>query len=150
MSQSLSKNLIHLTFSTKNRVPLLVPEVRPGLHRYQAGILADLGSPALCINSVADHVHLLFNLSKSYALAQVVMEVKRGSSKWFKTQGRGLDRFRWQGGYGAFSIGQSGVRGVTSYIEDQEEHHRVRTFQEELRSLLRRYDIAFDERYLWS
>lgn len=150
MSQSLSKNLIHLTFSTKDRVPFLPPETRPGLHRYLAGILADLDSPALCINSVADHAHLLFNLSKNHPLAQVVMEVKRGSSKWLKTQGPALSQFHWQGGYGAFSIGQSGVPEVKSYIEGQEEHHRVKSFQEELRSLLRRYAIAFDERYLWA
>jgi REP element-mobilizing transposase RayT len=115
-----------------------------------AGILADLDSPALAINSVADHAHLLLDLSKNHALAQVVMELKRGSSKWLKTQGTQLGQFHWQGGYGAFSIGQSGVAALKSYIGDQEEHHQGRTFEEELRSLLKRYEIEFDEGYLWT
>ena len=149
MSQSLVKNLIHLTFSTKNREPFLAASVREGLHRYMAGILSDLDSPALAINSVADHTHALLNLSKNQALAQVAMEVKRGSSKWLKTQGPQLAPFHWQAGYAAFSMGQSGVPALKSYIGRQEEHHQGRTFQAELRALLKRYEMAFDERYLW-
>jgi REP element-mobilizing transposase RayT len=150
MSQSLAKNLIHLTFSTKDREPSLKSEAREGLHRYMAGILCDLDSPALIINSVADHAHLLFNLNKNQPLCDVVMEVKRGSSKWLKTQGLSFCQFHWQGGYGAFSIGQSGVSEVKSYIARQEEHHRVKTFQEEFRGFLKRYEIAFDEQYIWT
>jgi len=149
MSQSLVKNLVHLTFSTKNREPLLAASLREGLHRYIAGILGDLDSPALAINSVADHTHALLNLSKNQALAQVVMEVKRGSSKWLKTQGSQLAPFHWQAGYAAFSVGQSGLPEVKSYIGRQEEHHRGKSFQAELRALLNRYEMAFDERYLW-
>ena len=104
----------------------------------------------MAVNSVADHAHLLFNLNKNQALAQVVMEVKRGSSKWLKTQGAQFHEFHWQAGYGAFSIGQSGVSKVRTYIAQQEQHHRVRTFQEEFRSFLKRYELAFDEQYLWT
>ncbi|HWI57699.1 MAG TPA: transposase [Bacillota bacterium] len=149
MSQSLAKNLIHLTFGTKHREAFLVPPVREGLHRYMAGILQDLDSPALSINSVEDHTHVLFNLNKNHALAQVIMETKRGSSRWLKTQGPQFAQFHWQDGYGAFSVGQSGVEQVKVYISGQEEHHRVKTFQSEFRALLRRYQIAFDEQYLW-
>jgi REP element-mobilizing transposase RayT len=149
MSQSLVKNLIHLTFSTKDREPFLAASLRDGLHRYMAGILSDLDSPALAINSVADHTHALLNLSKNRALAQVAMEVKRGSSKWLKTQGPQLAPFHWQAGYAAFSMGQSGVPALKSYIGRQEEHHQGKTFQAELRALLERYERAFDERYLW-
>jgi len=150
MSQSLVKNLIHLTFSTKDREPFLARAVREGLNRYMTGISKDLDSPMLAVNSVWDHTHLLLNLSKNQALAEVVMEVKRGSSKWLKTQGPEFSRFHWQGGYAGFSIGQSGVAQVKSYIASQEAHHRVKTFQEELRSLLSRYEITFDERFLWA
>ncbi|SPE55142.1 conserved hypothetical protein [Verrucomicrobia bacterium] len=150
MSQSLSKNLIHLTFSTKDRQPSLGPAIREGLHRYMTGILQDLDSPVLAINSVADHSHLLLNLSKNIPLAQVVMEVKRGSSKWLKSQGPAYGQFHWQGGYGAFSIGQSGVPQLKSYIQRQTEHHRVKSFQEEFRALLKAYGVAFDETYLWT
>src|SRR5262245_19512992 len=144
MSQSLAKNLIHLTFSTKDREPALLHPARDGLHRYMAGILADLDSPALAITSVEDHAHVLLSLSKNHALADVVMELKRGSSKWLKTQGAGFQQFHWQGGYGAFSIGQSGVARLESYIARQEEHHRVKNFQEELRSFLKRYEMTYD------
>jgi REP element-mobilizing transposase RayT len=149
MPQSLAKNLIHLVFSTKHRERLLEPTLRPALHAYLGGILRDSESPAIIINSVWDHVHLLFNLHRTWALADIVVEIKRGSSKWLKTQNWRLKEFHWQDGYGAFSIGQSGVKEVQRYIETQEEHHRVKTFQEEFRAFLERYEIPFDERYVW-
>ena len=83
------------------------------------------------------------------ALADVVMEIKRGSSKWIKTQGPSFGSFHWQNGYGAFSIGQSGVDETRKYIEAQAEHHRVKTFQEEFRAFLDRHGVEYDERYLW-
>ena len=98
---------------------------------------------------MADHIHILFNLNKNQPLAHVVMEIKRGSSKWLKTQGRDLEPFHWQNGYGAFSIGQSAVEEVKAYIANQSEHHRVKTFEEEFRAFLIRYEIDFDERYVW-
>jgi len=149
MGQSLAKNLIHLIFSTKHREPWLTPDLRLGLHAYLGGILRDLDSPALAVNSVWDHVHVLLNLHKTQALAKVVMEVKRGSSIWIKTRPGLVRGFQWQNGYGAFSVSQSAVEDARRYIGDQEEHHRVKTFQEELREFLRRYEIEYDERYVW-
>jgi REP element-mobilizing transposase RayT len=149
VSQSLAKNLIHLIYSTKHRTPCLTPAVRPGLFAYKAGILKHWHSPALIIGGVADHVHLLFCLSKNHALAKVVEEVKKGSSKWLKTQGEEFLEFHRQAGYGAFSVSPSNVEAVKAYIERQEEHHRKRSFQEELRAFLKRHGIEFDERYVW-
>jgi REP element-mobilizing transposase RayT len=149
MSQSLVKNLVHLIFSTKNRERLITDAVRPELHAYMAGILQSLESPALTINSVADHVHILFSLDKDRAIAKVVMEVKRGSSKWIKTQGRAFRKFHWQSGYGGFSIGKSAVERTKSYIARQAKHHRNKTFQEEFRKFLHRYEVEYDERYVW-
>jgi putative transposase len=149
MSQSLAKNLIHLIYSTKNRTPCLDQEVRPRLFGYQAGILKEWDSPALLIGGVDDHIHALFCLSKNHALAKVIEEVKKGSSKWLKTQGNHFRAFHWQAGYGAFSVSQSNVEQVKRYIEDQEEHHRSQSFQEEFREFLKRHRIDFDERYVW-
>jgi REP element-mobilizing transposase RayT len=149
MPQSLAKNLIHLIYSTKHRTPCLAPEVRSRLFAYKAGILKEWDSPALVIGGVADHVHLLFRLSKNHALVKVIEEVKQGSSKWLKTQGNEFCDFHWQAGYGAFSVSQSNVEQVKRYIEQQEEHHRTRTFQDELRALLKRHGIEYDERYVW-
>ncbi|MGE3311539.1 MAG: IS200/IS605 family transposase [Limisphaerales bacterium] len=149
MPQSLAQNWIHLVFSTKRRERVLVGEIRWELHRYMAGILGDLDCPAAAVNGVADHVHVLFNLHRNRALAMVVMELKRGSSKWLKARDGTLAGFGWQNGYGAFSVSQSGLPTVMAYIANQEAHHRMKTFEEEFRTLLRRYQLAFDERYVW-
>jgi REP-associated tyrosine transposase len=149
MPQSLAKNLIHLVFSTKNREPVLTEAVRKPLCAYASAVLRDLDSHVIAISAWHDHVHILFGLSKNHALAQVVMEVKRATSKWIKTQGKGFAGFHWQNGYGAFSIGQSGVEEVAKYVANQAQHYRVKSFQEEFRSFLKRYEIEFDERYVW-
>ena len=149
MPQSLAKNLVHLIYSTKNRTPCLDREVRVRLFAYQAGILKEWNSPALVIGGVSDHVHAMFCLSKNHALAKVIEEVKKGSSKWLKTQGSEFRDFHWQAGYGAFSVSQTNVEEVRRYIEQQEEHHRVRSFQEEFLAFLKRHEMEHDERYLW-
>lgn len=149
MSQSLVKNLVHLVYSTKDRRPLITESVRDGLFAYQAGIFKQWDSPALVIGGVEDHVHALFSLSKNHALKTIVEEVKKGSSKWIKTQGSSFQNFYWQTGYGAFSVSQSNVEAVMLYIETQAEHHKKLTFQDELCALFQRHGIAFDERYVW-
>ena len=149
MPQSLAKNLIHLVFSTKDRSPSMDDAVRIELHKYAGGILRDLDSPALVMNSVRDHIHVLFNLHRTRALSDVVMELKRGTSKWMKEQGPQHHAFYWQAGFGAFSVSQSKVESVREYIETQAEHHRERTFQDEFRDLLIRHEVEFDERYVW-
>ena len=149
MAQSLVKNLIHLVYSTKNRQPWIAREYRNALFAYQAGIFKAWESPAIVIGGMADHVHALFTLSKNHALKKIVEEVKKGSSKWMKTDGPRHADFFWQAGYGAFSVSQSSVDSVKRYIENQEEHHRRMTFQDELRALFRRHGIEFDERYVW-
>jgi putative transposase len=128
MPQSLAKVLIHLVYSTKNREPLITDDVRDELHRYSAGILKEWESPALLINSVPDHIHILYSHSKNHSPSKIVEEVKKGSSKWLKTKGRAFATFHWQSGYGAFSVSQFNVPGVLRYIEHQQEHHQRKTF----------------------
>ena len=149
MSQSLVKNLLHLVYSTKHRQPWINKDIRDKLYAYQSGIFEAWESPALLIGGVEDHVHALFSLSKNHTLKKVVEEVKKGSSKWIKLQDPRLKDFYWQSGYAAFSVSQSNVEEVKHYIANQEEHHRKMTFQEELRALFQRHEIAFDERYVW-
>lgn len=147
MAQSLGKILVHLVFSTRNREPTIHAEVRAELHAYLVGILQHLGCPSLQVGGTADHVHVLFSLARTATVADVVEEMKKSSSKWMKRGG--VRAFSWQAGYGAFSIGQSQLSAVIDYIQQQERHHQRRSFQEELRELLNRYDISHDERYLW-
>ena len=149
MPESLALNLIHLTYSTKNRIACLTSVIRPELFAYQAGILEQWDSPAIVIGGDADHVHPLFLLSKNHALCKVIKEVKKGSSKWLKTQRRAFPAFHWQNGYGAFSVSQSHVTQVRRYIQQQPEHHRRMSFQEEFRLLLKRHGVGYDERYVW-
>lgn len=149
MPQSLARLHVHLVFSTKHRERLLADGVRSSLHAYMAAVLQNLGCPPVLINSVPDHIHLLFELGRTVAISHAVEEVKTTSSKWIKTQGVEFSRFAWQSGYGAFSVSESNVAAVREYIGDQPEHHRVKSFQEEYRAFLARHGVAFDERYVW-
>jgi len=149
MPQSLAKNWMHLVFSTKHRERLISETIRPSLHAYIATVFKNLQCPVLAINSVEDHVHILFSLHRTVALSKVVEDVKKSSSKWIKSQSNDFSRFQWQAGYGAFSVSESNVPVVRQYIADQEQHHRKKTFQDELRSFLLKHHIEFDERYLW-
>jgi REP element-mobilizing transposase RayT len=149
MGQSLASVLVHLIYSTKNREPFLTPEIDPELYAYQAAIFQELGSPALLINGTADHVHALFRLGRTITISDLVEEVKKRSSKWLKTKGPTLAGFHWQAGYGAFSIGESGVPALRKYIAGQKEHHRRTSFQDEFRAFLAKYQIEYDERYVW-
>ncbi len=149
MPQSLANIYIHLIFSTKERVPYLANDWRPDLHAYMATVLANLNSPAVLINSVEDHAHILFNMGRTVTLAQVVEDVKKSSSKWVKSQSSKLDGFAWQNGYGGFSVSASNVPTVTNYIRNQEKHHRTKSFQDEFRAFLVKHEIEYDERYVW-
>ena len=149
MSQSLVKNMIHLVFSTKHRAPMIPVEIQPKLWAFQAGVFNNWNSPSIAIGGVDDHIHALFLLSKTHELCKIVEEVKKASSKWMKNEGTGQNDFFWQAGYAAFSVSQSSISSVKEYIGNQAEPHRQRTFQEELRVLLKRHEIDFDERYMW-
>ena len=150
MPQSLAKVLLPTVFSTKERRPFLRDvALRVELHRYLGGILNHLGCQGIIVGGVEDHVHLLGALSRTCPIAEMVKELKRGSSLWLKERDRTLGDLAWQNGYGIFSIGFSQVEAVQRYIAEQVEHHRKRSFQEEFRLLLKRYQIEYDERYVW-
>lgn len=149
MPQSLSQIYVHLIFGVKNHESLIADQVRDDLHRYMASILIGLESPAVAIGSFSNHVHILFSLSRNYRICKIVEEVKKSSSKWLKDQKGVTGNFYWQNGYGAFSVSQSGLHNVVDYIQKQQDHHRHVSFQEEYRKFLRKYNIEFDERYVW-
>ena len=123
-------------------------EVLPDLHGYIVGILKNLECPSIQTGGVEDHVHVLFCLNRTVTQAQVVEEVKKASSKWMKDKS-GCEGFAWQAGYGAFSVSESNVETVKAYIQNQEEHHRKVTFQDEYRKFLEKHQVEWDERYVW-
>ena len=149
MPQSLSFILIHVVFSTKDRKPDLDSAIRPALYAYLATVVRNMGCECYRIGGIADHVHLAIRLSRTLATAKLVEELKTASSKWLKTQSPALAAFGWQRGYGAFSVSASDLEALRQYIDNQEEHHRKRTFQEEYRAFLAKYGIEYDERYVW-
>jgi REP element-mobilizing transposase RayT len=149
MPQSLSRLLVHLVFSTKNRAPFLTLDIQAEVHAYLAVVLRENDCPSLQIGGTEDHVHVLFALSRTLTVAQVVEKLKTSSSKWLKTKGPSFADFHWQSGYGVFSVSQSDADAVIQYIRGQAEHHRKMSFQNEYRLFLDRYQVDYDERYMW-
>jgi putative transposase len=150
MAQTLTRLLVHVIFSTKNRANLIKPEIEPELYAYMGGICRNRGSALLAAGGTANHVHLLVSLAKTIALADLLMDVKKDSSKWIKTRGASFADFQWQEGYGAFTIGESQVDDLKGYIARQKERHRTATFEEEFVAFLKKYNVPYDERYVWS
>jgi len=147
MPQTLSFNLVHVVFSTKNRLPLINDEIRGTLHAYLAGTARKLDCECFRVGGVADHVHLAMRLATTRTAAKVVSEIKTGSSAWMK--GQGVPMFAWQRGYGLFSVSPADMAALVRYIGDQPAHHRRRSFQDEMRAFFEKYHMAFDERYVW-
>ena len=148
MSQSLSKNYIHLIFSTKYREAQMRKEDFPDIYAYISGTLTNLDCPLITIGGTSNHLHILCVLNKNIALSKMVEEVKKSTSRWIKGKGSFYRQFAWQDGYGAFSVSQSKVETVSQYIRNQETHHATRTFEEELRIFLNEYEVEYNENYL--
>jgi REP element-mobilizing transposase RayT len=149
MPQSLSRVIVHLVFSTKDRRPFLGADVRGPLHAYLATVVRTSGCDCFRVGGVADHVHLAVGLTRTISVADLVQELKTSSSGWLKTQSTDLRGFAWQRGYGAFSVGPGDLDAVIDYIDRQEEHHRAKSFEMEYLAFLEKYGIEHDERYVW-
>lgn len=149
MGQSLVKNYMHIVFSTKFREHLIHPPVEKELHAYMGGVCNDLECYPLIIGGFTDHIHILCQLSKKIALMKLLEQVKSNSSKWMKSKAEYLQNFYWQDGYGAFSVSSQDINKVTAYIANQKYHHRAVTFQDEYRAILKRFQVDYDERYVW-
>ena len=151
MSQSLAAIYIHLTFAPKYRRPCLTDTIRPDLHRYMTGVIKSTGSKVLIINSVEDHIHLLFRLEKTKSLSYIIEHAKKRTSSWIKTLNGSPNNFAWQSGYGAFSVSASGIESVKKYIANQKHHHEKMTYEEELEILFRKYGVEkYDPELYWS
>ncbi|MDZ4781276.1 MAG: IS200/IS605 family transposase [Planctomycetia bacterium] len=149
MPQSFAAMYAHLVFSTKQRAPLIRDEIASRLYPYLGGIATSSKGVLICVGGMPDHVHLLVSLGRESSLSELLRELKANSSRWIHETFPDQKSFAWQSGYAAFSVSHSRLSDVRAYIENQAEHHRVRTFQEEFLELLRRHDLTFDERYVW-
>jgi putative transposase len=149
MPQSLAYNYLHITFSTKYREPLIDVAIEDELFKYIGGICKNLECNPIKVGGYRDHIHILCILSRKIALMKLLEEVKSHSSKWIKTKGDKYKNFYWQRGYGSFSVNPAEIDVVIRYIENQAEHHKKKTFQEEYVAFLKKYNAEYDERYLW-
>lgn len=149
MAQTLVSLYVHIIFSTKNRANLIDPEIEPDLFCYVGGISNNNSSKLISASGTSNHVHLLVSFSKNIALSEFVGDIKRNSSRWIKENGNQYRRFQWQDGYGAFSVGYTEINAVKKYIAGQKEHHAKVSFEDEVRYFLEKYDVDFDERYVW-
>ena len=113
------------------------------------GIVENNNAKLIIANGTSDHIHLLISLSKKFDIPNLVGDIKRDSSVWVKEQDSQFKNFYWQRGYGAFSVGQTEINVVKNYIAKQKEHHQKKDFKAEYRGFLRKYEIEFDEKYVW-
>jgi putative transposase len=147
MPNTFSSLNIHCVFATKMRVPVLNPELRERLWPFLGGIAKQNGIKPRCVGGVADHVHLLLSMPTTLSIAKAIQSIKGGSSAWIHQNFGQLRNFSWQEGYGAFSVSISQLPETIAYIQNQEEHHRIRTFREEYLAILKRHGLDFEEKY---
>ncbi|HEY2973745.1 MAG TPA: IS200/IS605 family transposase [Pyrinomonadaceae bacterium] len=149
MANTFSQIYIQTVFAVSNRQSLIKPEFKADVYKYVSGIVRNQGQKLITINGVADHVHLLIGLRPAMALADLVQEIKADSTNFINKKRWVRGRFSWQEGYGAFSYGHSQLDTIIRYIQNQEKHHSRRTFRDEYLTLLRKFDIAFKEKYVF-
>ena len=143
MGHTYSNNLFHIIFSTKDRRQLLADENRDEVHRYITGIIRNMGCTLLRINSVCDHAHLVCKIKPSIAVSDFINKVKTNSSRWIKERFESLFSFQWQNGFSCFSVSESAVEQVIRYVQNQQEHHKTVSFEEELKAFLDKHGIDY-------
>ena len=149
MGQSLIKIYLHIIFSTKYRKPMITDDIENELYNYLGGICNNLDCQPIKVGGYINHIHILCRLSNNITIAKLLQEVKSNSSKCIKTKGIQHKNFYWQNGYGAFSVNPSQINTVINYISNQKAHHKRKSFQKEYVAILKKYDVDFDERYIW-
>ena len=149
MGQSLVQNYIHIVFSTKHRQHLINESIENELHAYIGGICNKLECQPIKIGGYTNHIHILCLLSKKITLMKLMEEIKSHSSKWIKTKGEAYANFYWQNGYGCFSVNYSGLEPVILYIENQKDHHKNHSFEEEYINFLKEFKLEYNEDYVW-
>src|SRR5271165_239202 len=147
MPQTCGNLVVHLIFSTKQRLPLIKPEIRADLFAYLGGIIHEMRGTAVIINGTDHHVHVLARIRPAHSPAEIARVIKTNSSRWIHEKGQ--RDFAWQAGYGAFSVSESNVEAVIRYIADQEAHHQKHSFQDEFTAFLKKNNVTYDPRYIW-
>lgn len=150
MANTYTQIHFHTVFAVRNRQSLISKTWETELYKYITGILQNKGHKLLQINGMPDHIHILFGMRPTEALSDLMKDVKQSSSRWINKSNLSRGKFSWQEGYGAFSQSKKEIPEVASYIQNQEQHHKERTFSEEYIDLLQAHGIEYDIQYLFS
>lgn len=149
MANTYTQIHIQCVFAVKFRQSVIQADWKERLHKYITGIVQNNGHKMIAINGMPDHIHLFFGFRPNQSLSDLMRMVKGDSSEWINKQKLCQTTFRWQEGYGAFSYAKSQVKAVALYIENQEEHHRKKPFLEEYKNFLERFEVEYDDRYIF-
>jgi len=149
MANTFTQIYVHIVFSVKGRQNLIQKSWKDELHKYICGIVNGKDQKVYAIGGMADHIHLLVSIKPTISISDLVRDIKANSSKWINEKQYVVGKFQWQEGFGAFSYGQSQLDIVITYINNQEQHHEQKTFKDEYMELLQRFNIIYDEKYLF-
>jgi len=150
MANTYTQIHIQSVFSVQNRISVIRPEWENNLYRYISGIIHNNGHKLLAINGMPDHIHILFGLRPNQSISSLIQDVKSNSSKWINENRFVSGKFSWQEGFGAFSYSKSQISRVATYIQNQKEHHKTKSFTEEYLQFLKEFDLPFDDRYIFN
>lgn len=150
MANTYSQIHLHFVFAVKYRAGIIDKSWKNELYKYISGIISNNNHKLLAINGVSDHVHILVGMRPMQSVSDLLQDIKGGSSKWINEQKLVKGKFEWQEGYGVFSYGKSQVKDVIKYIENQEEHHRKHTFRSEYTEFLKKFEVEYDEKFIFS
>ncbi len=149
MANTYTQIHLHIVFAVKGRQSLIQPTFKNELYKYISGIIENHEHKLLAINGMPDHIHILIGYRPSQSLPELLQDIKGDSSKWINSKGFIKDKFEWQSGYGAFSYSKSQLKDVINYIENQEKHHRKKTFHEEYVEMLQKFEVDYNQKYLF-
>jgi len=149
MANTYTQIHLHIIFAVKYREGLIQTSWKNELYKYITGIIQDQKHKLIIINGMPDHLHILIGLHPAQSISDLLQDIKANSSTWINKRKLVRGKFEWQDGYGAFSYGKSQVKDVIKYIENQEEHHKIRTFREEYTAFLERFEVEYDEKYIF-
>ena len=149
MANTYSQIFIQVVFAVKNRQSLIAQDHKEELYKYITGIVKNKGQKLLAINGMPDHIHILIGIKPSITISDLVRDIKANSSKFINEKGWSKFRFSWQEGFGAFSYGKSQLGDIINYIQNQEKHHETRSFREEYLEFLKKFEVSFDEKYIF-
>jgi REP element-mobilizing transposase RayT len=148
MANTFTQIYLHIVFAVQNRISLIQPVWEEELYKYITGIIQNNGHKLVAINGQPDHLHIAVGYKPHQLIPDLLQDIKGSSSKWINEEHFVRGKFNWQGGYGAFSFSNSHIDRIVKYIQNQEKHHKRKTFQEEYKELLEKYNIQYDDRYI--